>query len=175
MSAKAKTIFKGREDCSSPLAEQEGNDLWTRSLPVRGWNSQVRQSEPGHKFHLTSVWVEEEEKATRILSLFLFLQIGFFSLPFPWSLHRFFNACRGQFESYFLVLCVIIPLVSLPALKHCRSTDWSRILRRSEKQDSLQSKAPAGKSCCGLCGTTRLLGPALLQNFHVSGKIVFLS
>lgn len=83
--------------------------------------------------------------ATRILSLFLFLQVGFFSLPFPWSLHRFFNACRGQFESYFLVLCVVIRLVSLPALKHCRSTDWSRILRRSEKQDSLQSKAPARK------------------------------
>lgn len=66
--------------------------------------------------------------AIRILSLLLFLQVVFFPWLFLWSLHSFLNTWRGQFDYYFIVVWVIIRLLSFPALKHCRRTDWSRIL-----------------------------------------------
>lgn len=109
--------------------------------------------------------------ATKILSLFLFLQVRSFSWMFLWSLHSILNTGRRQSESYFIVLCFIIHLRTLPALEHCWSTDWSRILKRSEKYDSLQS-------ICQRKVTASVVpqGTSVQLSFRTSmlGKIVFL-
>lgn len=112
--------------------------------------------------------------AVRILSLLLFLQVVFFPWLFLWSLHSFLNTWRGQFDHYFIVICVIIRLLSFPALKHCRRTDWSRILRDQKKKKNqkeiIHCKASARQSCHYLRGTTRHLSAAFLHNFHVLEK-----
>lgn len=77
--------------------------------------------------------------ATVIKILCLFLQVWSFSWMLLLFLHSILNTGRGQFKSYFIVLFVIVHLSSFPALEHCWSTDWSRILKKSEIHKSLQS------------------------------------
>lgn len=128
--------------CSSPTANRRGTICeyfpcpWkTTSLVRKNWDRATEA--PPHHFELRKR--KNTAMAVRILSLLLFLQVVFFPWLFLWSLHSFLNTRRGQFDHYFVVICVIIRLLSFPALKHCRRTDRSRILKRSERHHSLQS------------------------------------
>lgn len=126
------------------MGKPEGQDLSTESLPKKTWNTlgrmnQARAANPAEAPPQQFLSWEKYSYSHKILSLLLFLQ----AWPLPWlllwSLHSVLNTGRRKFESDFIILCVTIHLSSFPALKHCWSTDWSRILKRSEKQDSLQS------------------------------------
>lgn len=145
VSTKSRKSSKAEKTVGPLTAEQEGEDLWINSLCRKDWNSLVKTNRaraaelleaPPQQF---LSWGKSMATAIKTLSLFLFLQVWSFSLLLLWSLHSILNTGRGQSESYFIVLCVTIRLSSFPALEYCWSADWSRVLKRSEKHDSLQS------------------------------------
>lgn len=136
-----KKIFTGSEG-TAPQQLTGGELFVNTSLPMKDTQSGQKiwdraAEAPPHHFELRKR--KNMAMAIRILSLLLFLQVVFFPWLFLWSLQSFLNTWRGQFDYYFIVVWVIIRLLSFPALKHCRRTDWSRILKRSEKHNSLQS------------------------------------